>query len=209
MASIIGTPVQGGQEGAWGSLHRVRRLSEILSPSYFRSSLAELLARGKRSPYRSTTLAEEDAVRRFDGSLSYEESVRVRDVDAVEKKAVSSSMENPIYSLGDYRELDRETKRLFEAFLAQLHRDGVRVVFFLAPYHPKVYQVFAASERYRMVIGAEKYLHGLAQARSIPLFGSYDPAALGLSGADFYDGMHLRPAALQRMVASANRQGLF
>jgi hypothetical protein len=44
----------------------------------------------------------------------------------------------------------------------------------------------------------------LASRHGIKVIGSYDPKKLSLAEGDFYDGMHLKRAATNRLFATAN-----
>ena len=78
-------------------------------------------------------------------------------------------------------------------------QDGVEVVFFLSPYHPLVYRHLVHSEEYRIVTDVEGYFRSVAAKKGIRIIGSYDPARIGLTESDFYDGMHPKPEAVRRL----------
>jgi hypothetical protein len=199
----LGLPV-GSEVDAASSRGPWLRYLQVLSPTYFQASLQEILAgTGRRSRDVRETDAEEASVsvKRADGSLAYPESLRSRTTGDVERLALEYAGHSPIYSLGNFRELDPARREVFERLLDDLHARGTRVVFFLAPYHPLVYDVLASRPEYAQVLAAERYAREQAERRSIRVVGSFSPGACGVEARDFLDGMHLRSVAVERLVA--------
>ena len=51
-----------------------------------------------------------------------------------------------------------------------------------------------------MHVEAEKVFRVIAKETGVPIFGSYDPSPLNLTGDDFAtDAMHVRPDVMKRM----------
>jgi len=73
-----------------------------------------------------------------DGSISYPEKVRSRDVKEVNKMA-SIYISGSIYSLKSFDEIDRTNKNKFQKLIDFLHEKKVHITLVLPPYHPIVY----------------------------------------------------------------------
>lgn len=87
----------------------------------------------------------------------------------------------------------------FEAFVMFLLNDGVRVIFFLPPYHPEVYKSLDKLLYGEAVFSAQAFFLDFAKKHKIELFGSCDSASCGLDEADFTDGYHLRETSTRKI----------
>ncbi len=180
-----------------------RRYAQLVSPSYFQASLGNLsriIERGRLMPYATTEFVVDETMVRADGSLSYDMKRRVREADYVRTKAQRFVAKHP-EELANFRTLDENACRLFEAFITDLLNDGVEVIFLLAPYHPVSYEMMQANEAYQCVAKAETYFTDFAKQKGIARFGSYDPAVCVVAAEDFYDAVHATPEALKRGLA--------
>jgi hypothetical protein len=72
----------------------------------------------------------------------------------------------------------------------------------LSPYPPEVYDAFRRMPGYS-VHAVESDLRAMAARSGAAVAGGYDPRPLGITTLDFFDESHLRPAALERIAASA------
>jgi len=178
------------------------RAAQLISYAYFRASLQAPDRRDRN--FFATDAAELDVnIRRADGTITYRRELAHRGIDEARAWVLKQASQTPVYSLGQFRELDAEDRRQFASLLERLRREGVEVSLFLAPYHPAMYEVLSRADGpYAMVAQAERYVRDVARARNLPLFGSYDPAATGCSAAEFYDEMHPKPSCLDRIVKS-------
>jgi hypothetical protein len=138
--------------------------------------------------------------------LSYGLDTRRRSQSDVQADAIKYASARPIYSLGDFRQLDPEYQRVFERFVDDLAARKIKVIFFLAPYHPLVYDTLLSDPRYVQVACAEAWYREQAARRGIPVVGSFSPAACGLTAADFYDAMHPRREAVSSLFAQELRR---
>ena len=93
--------------------------------------------------------------------------------------------------------IDTDTSReisvqeTFTSLIDHILKDGTQIVFFLPPYHPRMYQEFKKKDPC-IVVKIEDMLKSLARSRKIPVFGSYDPGSFNLSSRDFIDYAHAR-----------------
>lgn len=180
---------------------RAKRAATLVSLDYFQQGMRELI-RNRGIP-KSFVVATRDSnvtlTRKPDGSIVYGEDLRHLSQDDVARSAKAYAETSPIYQLGGFTRIDPADSAIFDRFVRAARADGNDVTIFMAPYHPVVYDVLRKDDRYRMVAEAERLVRGVGAAARVRVCGSYDPAVMGLGPADFYDGMHARPAALGRM----------
>ncbi len=187
----------------------LKRWAEAISPSYFQASLQWLFHRyitgaaTGREFYvpRDGELVAED-VKRADGSYDYPPAVTERTESQVATIAERYAADEPIYSLGGFQELDPGLCAIFEHFVDDCLAHGVKVIFFLTPYHPIVAKEIANRATYARVAEAESYFRDFGRRRAIPVVGSYRPDDCGVTSGDFFDGMHLRREAVNRLISS-------
>ena len=105
-----------------------------------------------------------------------------------------------VYSLEKYEVLDDGLQEEMKRFFAYLKSQDIDIVLYLTPYHPIVYSFLRENEKYKIVLGAEKFFRTVAADYGIPVVGSYDPERCGLSNKDFLDGMHMRRDSVERIL---------
>jgi len=175
--------------------YQMRRWGQLLSPSYFQSSVQSLLA-GETTIVARPEIQGDGQYVLKDGSIWYPSAYRNRSTQEVDQR-VDRILADSIYSLKGMTGLDPARCRTWERYLDSLSADGIRIVFWMAPYHPKLYQHLKSSPQYRGVLQAEDYLRELAARRGIQILGSYDPGVLGAGPDQFYDEEHPRQALVQ------------
>ncbi|MEM9991672.1 MAG: hypothetical protein AAF738_07910, partial [Bacteroidota bacterium] len=126
---------------------------------------------------------------------------RLRSSERVRKSAIEYKNASPIYSLGDYAELSRDHISKFMLLMEDMDKQGVRVAFFLAPYHPIVFDKI--TKDYPKVLDSEQFIIDYAKEKSYPVIGSFNPEQTQTEDALFYDGMHLREAGVRKMIKSS------
>jgi hypothetical protein len=176
------------------------QLSELVSLGYFQTSFFTSL-RSIISPapgeniyfeYHSGEIPVGETLL-ADGSAIYPERVQNKgQLQAVTADAISYG-ENPI---GIPKEMDHDRMRLLEGFVKLLSAEGVAVVFYLPPYHPRTYEMLSNSKRYGIIRDIQAYYKLVAEKDKITIVGSYDPGDVNLTEADFSDGSHPTESAL-------------
>jgi hypothetical protein len=194
----LGQPIQIGRSAStdW---------AEFLSPGYFQTSFYSWL-RGTIKPaenksayfeYQDGDLPVGETIR-SDGSAIYPERVQnTTEAGQITAQAIEYAR-NPA---GVPETLDPGRQQVLEGFIDYLRRQGVQVIFYLPPYHPKAYELMANSERYKIIVDAQKYYEDLAQRKNITLVGSYDPADLALDSTAFFDASHPTQDAVKAIFA--------
>lgn len=109
----------------------------------------------------------------------------------------------PLYQLERYQKLETQDFLLLMNFLIQRQ---VKIVFYLPPYHPIVFKYIENNLRYRKVFEADSFIRNFASQHNIPIIGNYDPSLIGLTEADFHDGMHTKPEAIHKIFKNLPQQ---
>ena len=99
-------------------------------------------------------------------------------------------------------EPEEERIELFTKFVQYLQGKGIRVVFLLSPYHPIAYDnAMKNAEHYSGFVATEPLIRRIAKQLDVPVYGSYNPYAMGLTNADLTTtGIHVRSEALSTFL---------
>lgn len=126
-----------------------------------------------------------------DGSRIYGTKARDKTREEIDQLANAYAKANPIYALGDFKEIDEELRENFIYFIDKVSRNKINIYFWLPPYHPIVFNEIKENKKYKTALEVEKMIRIISEEYSIPIIGSYDPQHNGLSSEFFIDGMHL------------------
>ncbi len=177
-----------------------KKYLELISMPYLIAAYDAFNKPKKQVEYYSTTDSElAVGIKMMDGTMSYPEVYRNASIAEVKQKAIAYANADPIYSLGSFEKLDEENILKFERFINDLKKQNIEIIFFLPPYHPEVYNAVINNGKYAMVLQAQSYFINYAQKAGIAIIGSYNPAECGLSDDDFYDGMHPKIHAINKL----------
>ncbi len=91
-----------------------------------------------------------------------------------------------------------EDLKLLHSFLDDLQSRGIRVFVLLPPLHPSAYAFYSRRGGYD-----DTWLRRDLAARGIPVVGSFSPAVIHATPADFYDAVHAHPEVLHRLLSDA------
>jgi hypothetical protein len=191
------------------------RYLELFSPAYFQASLSVLASGGWASLRRGrphaggeprTSMVAAGNLIHPDGSLDWGPRLEDRTAEEVRRIARSHAARPPAYLLAT--ELRPERRRLLEAFVSRLRRDGVTVVFWFAPFHPDAYQGLRASQPTSVIEAAEAAFRVLAASHGVSVIGSFDPAGAGARPEDFVDEHHARRVATLRLLGASGLSAL-
>ena len=120
-----------------------------------------------------------------DGSLYRPFKLRFQDDGTTRKKIIRA------LNTGKEQYSTISFQKRFTRLIDYLLENGSRVVFFLPPYPPPIYQA-CVKKAPCTIASIETMLRSLARSRNIPVYGSYDPGRLNLSIQDFIDQSHAR-----------------
>lgn len=181
-----------------------KKYQGFLSPAYFNQSYIALIQKGCiGNKYWTTNNSEaEEPIKMADGSYVYDKKMREKKVADINSDAMAFASAKPMYSLGKFTELDPSTMLLLDRFIEYLKKNDIRVLMFLPPYHPTVYEFTKVNPEYAMVAESESWYRFLANKHGINIVGSYDPKHLGLKESDFYDGMHPKLPAVFKIITN-------
>ncbi len=174
----------------------------LTSPSFFQENL-EYYIENKETGMRpqiveGDVLKQSNDVKMPDGSVLYSEEMRSSSVEDVNHIALTA-INNSFVNCEGFYEMDSGLATLFDEFISYMQHKGSRVVFMLTPYHPIVYdKVLKQPERYSGFFQVEPWLRNYAAEKGIPLYGSYDPLAVGCSNEDFFDGWHIKGSGISK-----------
>lgn len=187
--------------------NRCKRYSAIVSISYFKEAslfFVKSLKKERQRSYYPTKFVVDEGMRFFDGSLLYPKSLRAMGILEVRELAIDCGRNPNNYGLAlDYGvNPDRLKKvKMFMEILSK-DRDNLEVVIFLAPLHPKTYEILIKSN-YK-INEAEECLKKLAKMNNITVIGSYNPADCSAREEDFYDGVHPKEEAVKKIFDNYN-----
>ncbi|HTC00352.1 MAG TPA: hypothetical protein VK705_06685 [Ferruginibacter sp.] len=169
---------------------------QLLSPSYFQRCLKNIPAviKDSRNPMSTSVKYNLTETKLIDGSITYPKDFREAPPAKVDQIA-EDYVKGSVYSIEQFDSLSPKSILLFNLLIRDFKKHNVNIVFFLPPYHPIVYNV--VERKYPMVIKTESYILKYAKMNSIKIYGSYNPRKVGLSGADFYDGMHCKEKGIK------------
>ena len=180
------------------------KFKALIDPSYFQASI-RYYQKDKSEDAAPEIIAPEDVMNRTevikapDGSIIYDKKFRTYPQEVVDRQAVIQS--GAIMRVDDFPEISEKYTDQFERFIEYLQAKNIEVVFYLPPYHPHVYRTAQRNtEKYHCFLEVEDYLNSTAKKYGIEVYGSYDPEKLGLTNADFYDGIHLRRESVSKIL---------
>ena len=148
--------------------------------------------------YITDTINVDDSIKETDGSIHYPFKKRYIKENKVKINAIAYT-NKPVYSLEKFIELNNDDIKLFENFIKYLHSKNTKIIFFLPPYNPITYDLLIKKPEYQIINKVEKYLVKFANKSNITLKGSYNPHKYNLVNKDFYDGMHGRDIAIEKI----------
>ncbi len=154
-------------------------LKELISPKYFQLSLLKLLDK-----------------------FYFRKNEQVEDLGSVKELNKLSIINSRALSFEkNMKHMPRECfnhqqAHKFELFVKKLLQDGIRIIFFLPPYHPIVYKGLDNKTAYgTFLLEARKFFINFSQKYNIEIAGSINPHIYGIDEADFTDGYHPRETA--------------
>lgn len=175
------------------------KAKELFSIPYFQSSV-NFLKQGlqhHRTPVATTAYWAESDMRRADGSYCYNLAYRDPGQAVVDQRAADLTVV-PMEKLQWFEGMEENCMAQFEAIVRRMQADGTEVILMIAPFHPDYYDWLVTAPDYQDVLATEDYYKETAERLGVFCFGSYDAASLGLTGADFYDGLHHSAEGLEK-----------
>jgi len=184
----------------------LEKYKALVDPSYFQGSVAyyfkDKSTEVQPEPVDIEKIYDQsEVIKAPDGSVIYDKKFRTRGQEHADHDAHTAANAIPILRLGDYDVLSPTYTEQFEKFIEYLQEKGVRIIFFIPPYHPTVYDTaFYYYDTYHCLFEVEEYIRSLSGKYGIELYGSYNPHRLGLENTDFLDGLHLRQDSIRKIL---------
>ncbi len=94
-------------------------------------------------------------------------------------------------------EYDSKSEENLLLLISYLKSLDVKVTLILSPYHPDLYQLMKTDKP--IFIEIENKFRGISQQHNVGIIGSYDPALVGCTSDEFYDGMHPKEACMNKL----------
>jgi hypothetical protein len=173
------------------------KYKQLLSPSYFQSSIKQL---GKNSePQATLHRYNKGNTKLTDGSLTYNKLYREASNSKINIQA-QNYIQGNIYSIENFKQLSPKLLKDFELLIKDLKINNIQIIFFLAPYHPTVYDEIKSD--YPMVLKTEEFIRSFARKKNIEILGSFNPTKIGVDENYFYDGMHSKEKGIKIILNS-------
>lgn len=187
-------------------------IAALFEPAYFQGNVLHyrktrdagtaVTEDGEPVLYHAVSAAEmaanTDEIKCADGTVWYSREFREASDEAVLLAALAQA--GTFLYMEGYTALETEQCALFEQFIDYMQSCGVEIVFFLAPYHPFVYEYVTLYnyDDHAGFFAVEPYVRAYAAQMGIPVVGSYDPSQLGLTETDFFDGLHVKSEGIAK-----------
>lgn len=179
-----------------GNLHPKKNtgtdMGKWLSLDYFRYNVTLLPERRRFQVTYTDDWETERYLKHYDGSISYQRSLREVDVKDVEDLTRQSIEEQVVYRMTDFHEIDERSMELFAALITYLQERGVEVILYLPPYSPMLYGYIESADQYQITFQVEERIRQIAADKNVALHGSYDPSGCNLEMTDLYDIYHVK-----------------
>ena len=172
----------------------------IATPEYFRLAVFSLRHYGTRGiTWRVTDHAQNvEKTKLPDGTIVWKETSPEQAAAAAHDFATNELPHDTRFRDLGQRVPGRDGA--VERFVRYLSGEGIYVTVLLVPFAPEVYDA-AVRLPGRTMADVERDVRAAAARAGVPVVGSYDPRAVGVTMRDFFDEDHLRPEALARLVA--------
>ena len=192
------------------------RYFALLSPSYFQASV-KYYQNKKSGAFVENATEVIDYDKRFecdtivkmpDGSIIYNTAFRQQSIAELDFSIATHANTPSVIAGGEY-DASVKLEGYFKAMLEYAAEHDVEVVIFLPPYHQDVWARIASDpDEYHSIFEVEKFLRDVAAEYNLRIYGSYNPQGFELDRYDFYDGVHLKPQAMDKLFTQYRLQNL-
>ena len=146
----------------------------------------------------TTSVNSKDYVWYKDGSIKYGEEYRFFD-----KKRIEEFNRDEIYHLDGFNDIAKLDISEFSSFIDEIQNDKVSLIFIKYPYPPLINDNIIS--KYPNILKTEILIDSIAFAKKINILGSFNPKKHNLKNTDYYDGMHLTPDGIKKLL-NLNKQ---
>jgi hypothetical protein len=181
----------------------IHKYFQLFSISYLQTSIKNLPKKIKNENKIVPTKYDNNKkiTKISDGTISYSENERNLTKKSIDDSALRS-IEGAVYSLDNFNNISKDILLEFQQFIKKLQADGIKIEILFLPYHPTVWNHLNENIKYSKVKEIEKLIYAnYSNTDGIIVKGSYDPIVFNLISKDFYDGMHLSPSGIKKVLS--------
>ena len=177
----------------------VKKISELISFSYFQSSLKNF--RNIDDKVDATVIIEENVeISEFvkvmpNGSRILGTNTKNTTEEIIEESEWQVTSNKPVSWLIDTGYLNKVEDNIiqFEALVDTLLERGITVELYLPTWNPIIYDYCVKNKEVSGGLEVEKYIRSMADKRGILVRGSYNPKVTGMTVEAFWDWQHMKP----------------
>lgn len=178
----------------------ITKFYQLISPSYFQSSIPLLLKKMKGEPDNQSVYAVQNSQDPYIDKYTDGSANLGRSFGNDPQKAKNAALTyDPIPLLGNFKQLDSKAISDLESLINLMQQNSSNVVFYLPPYNPTTYHNLVSSQDYKIIIDVQNYFQSLAKKKNLKVYGSYNPEDYQLTEQDFYDGTHPKYSAVYKI----------
>ena len=162
----------------------LRNLKKMFSWRYFIENL---------NPFKYSLVNNINSFIKYsDGTIKYPIE-KTHNIDEIKNYA-----KGEVYGLKGFNNLNKVDNREFNNFIGEIKRDEIYIFFIKHPYPPLINQKIL--NKYPLIKETDKLINKTASLFNVNIIGSFYPEKLNLIDSDFYDGMHLTPTGLKKLI---------
>ena len=165
----------------------LRTLKKYLSVKYFLDNIS--LNKFER------VVDEDKFIRYSDGTIKYDREYRTGNS---RRKILDYISKFPVYHLEGFNEINNLKEDGFVKLISELKSEGKFVFLVKHPYPPSINDSIISI--YPNIEKTELILNSLEREMDVTIIGSFYPDRLGIIDSDYYDGMHLTPSGLSKLL---------
>ena len=163
-----------------------RKIKKLLSVRYLIDNL---------NPYKYFPVKNErDFVRYSDGTIKYNYEYQTQN----NLKSMKRSIDGEVYHLENFNLIETLNSNRLINLIENMIKDGVVPVLVKHPYPPLISQQIL--KKYPNTTLSEKIIDSLIIKYNLKSFGSFNPKDVNLNDNDYYDGMHLKPIGVKKLL---------
>jgi len=164
-----------------------RKIKKLFSTKYF----IENINPHKYSPVRNYN----DFIRYSDGTIKYAYEYQNADNISLIKKYEKNK---EIYHLEGFNSLENLNKNQLKNLILKIKKSGADIILIKHPYPPLINDKII--KRYPNIIKTDSIIKKLSIDLNLSILGSFYPEKLNIYNSDYYDGMHLTPRGLKKLI---------
>jgi hypothetical protein len=164
----------------------LRTVKKMFSWKYFIENL---------NPFKyGLVKSNDDFIVYSDGTIKY--PLKIRQKNNIDN--IINYAKGEVYNLSGFDSLEKIDSLSFDNFITEIKNDGVFIYLLKQPYPPLINSKIL--NKYPLIKKTDLLVDKTAYLFNIEILGSFYPEKAGLLDSDFYDGMHLTPEGLKKLL---------